>query len=92
MGIQHLNSYIRKNVSQNAIKQTKLSELSGKVIAVDTSIYLYRFLAEGALLENMYTMISLFRYYKIIPIFVFDGKAPIEKKKLLLENEIQKKL
>ena len=90
MGIQHLNSYIRKNVSQNAIKQTKLSELSGKVIAVDTSIYLYRFLAEGALLENMYTMISLFRHYKIIPIFVFDGKAPVEKKNLLQKRNTEK--
>jgi len=83
MGIQHLNSYIRKNVSKNAIKKLNLGWLAGKVIVIDTSIYLYRFLGEEALMENMYIMISLFRYYNITPIFVFDGKAPVEKNKLL---------
>ena len=67
-----------------------MSELCEKIIVVDTSIYLYKFLAEGALLENMYTMLSLFRYYKIIPIFVFDGRAPIEKNKLLENRNIEK--
>ena len=90
MGIQYLNAYIKKNTSKNAMMQINLSKLYGKVIAVDTSIYLYRFLAEEALLENMYTMLSLFRYYKIIPIFVFDGKAPAEKNKLLEKRNTEK--
>ena len=90
MGIQSLNAYIKKNTSKEAIRQTNLCELYGKVIAVDTSIYLYRFLAEGALLENMYTMISLFRYYKIVPIFIFDGKAPVEKTKILEKRKMEK--
>ena len=92
MGIQYLNTYIKNNVGRDAIIQTKLSDLSGKVIAVDTSIYLYRFLAEEALLEHMYTMISLFRYYNIIPIFVFDGKAPAEKNKLLQKRNTEKNI
>ena len=83
MGIPYLNSYIKKNTRIDAIKQIQLSTLSGKIIVIDTSIYLYRFMGEGLLLENMYIMISLFRYYNIIPIFVFDGKAPLEKTKLL---------
>jgi len=83
MGIQYLNTYIRNRVSINSIKKMNLKCLSGKVIVVDTSIYLYRFLGEEALMENIYIMICLFRYYNIIPIFVFDGKAPIEKNKLL---------
>jgi 5'-3' exonuclease len=70
-------------VSNDAIKQINLAWLSGKVITIDTSIYLYRFLGEDALMENIYIMISLFRYYNITPIFVFDGKSPIEKAKLL---------
>ena len=90
MGIKHLNSYIKSNASKNAIREIKFSELCGKVIVVDTSIYLYRFLAEGALLENIYTMLSLFRYYKIIPIFVFDGKAPAEKKKYWKNARLKK--
>ena len=28
----------------------------------------------GNLLENIYLMCSIFRYYNIIPIFIFDGK------------------
>ena len=56
-----------------------MSELSGKKIAVDISIYLYKFLSENVLLENLYLMISIFREHNIIPIFVFDGKPPVEK-------------
>ena len=56
-----------------------LSELSGKKIAVDISIYLYKYISENALLENLYLMISIFRTNNIIPIFIFDGKPPCEK-------------
>ena len=83
MGIQYLNSFLRKTATRSSIKKIGLAWLSGKVITVDTSIYLYRFLAEEALMENMYIMLSIFRYYNITPIFVFDGKAPVEKAKLL---------
>ena len=83
MGIKNLNSFIKSNVTKTAINKITIESLSNKVIVVDTSIYLYRFLAEEALLENMYIMLSLFRYYNITPIFVFDGKAPIEKAQLL---------
>ena len=92
MGIQHLNTYIRKSASREAIKKVGLSWLNGKVIAVDISIYLYRFLSEQALLENIYIMISLFRYYNITPIFVFDGKAPVEKKQLLEKRHYDKQI
>jgi flap endonuclease-1 len=60
-----------------------MSDLSGKKIAVDISIYLYKFVAENALLENMYLMLATFRYYGIVPVFIFDGKPPTEKKELL---------
>jgi flap endonuclease-1 len=83
MGIQYLNSFLKRNTNEHSIKKLKLNELYGKTIVIDTSIYLYRFLAEEALLDNMYTMLSLFKYYNIAPIFVFDGKAPQEKNKLL---------
>ena len=56
-----------------------LSELSGQKIAVDISIYLYKYISENALLENLYLMISIFRTNNIIPIFIFDGKPPCEK-------------
>jgi hypothetical protein len=83
MGIKYLNSFIKDNTGKNSIHKINLSLLSGKIIAVDTSIYLYKFLGEEALLENMFIMISLFRYYNITPIFVLDGKTPIEKAELI---------
>jgi len=89
MGIRLLNKYLRENAKQS-IKITHLSELSGKKIAIDISIYLYKFLAEDALIENIYLMITIFRYYNIIPVFIFDGKPPVEKKELI-KKRIQSK-
>jgi hypothetical protein len=82
MGIKHLNRFFRESAS-SAIKVISLSELSGKKIAVDISIYMHKYAAEDALIENMYAMLSIFRHYNIVPIFVFDGKPPAEKKELL---------
>jgi hypothetical protein len=36
-------------------------------------------------------LISLFRHYNITPVFIFDGKPPIEKKELLIQRRIEKK-
>ena len=90
MGIQNLNSYLRKYTTDKAINKITLKELSGKKIVVDTSIYLYRFISEDALLENMYIMISLFKLYNIVPIFVFDGIAPIDKNKTIEKRNNEK--
>ena len=90
MGIQYLNNYIRNNVKPHSIVKTSFKELENKVVVIDTSIYLYRFLSENTLLENMYLMISLFKYYKIIPIFVFDGKPPNEKLEIIQKRSNDK--
>lgn len=82
MGIRHLNRYLKENC-HDSIRCINMADLSGKRIAVDISIYLYKYEAEDALLENMYVMLSIFRHYNIIPIFIFDGKPPPEKKSLL---------
>ena len=82
MGIQHLNKFMRTNCP-DAIKSITLGQLKGKVIVVDTSIYMYRFAGDGKLIEGMYNMISLFRHYEIIPVFIFDGKAPQEKNDII---------
>ena len=68
-----------------------VSELTGKKIVVDISIYLYKYVAENALIENMYSMLSIFNYYKIIPLFIFDGKPPSEKRDLLIKRIKEKK-
>ena len=78
MGIRMLNKFLQDKC-KSSISRVNLSKLSGKKIAVDISIYLYKFLGDNALLENLYLMISIFRENNIIPIFVFDGKPPAEK-------------
>ena len=71
MGIKYLNSFLRKNCGNN-IALISLSALRHKTIVIDTSIYLYRYEMEGALIENFYYMISLFLHHKITPIFIFE--------------------
>lgn len=79
MGIRNLNRFLRKKCTTLSIKKKHLSDYRNKTIVIDTSIYLYRFNTDNALIENMYTMISIFRQYNITPLFVFDGKPPLEK-------------
>jgi len=89
MGIPQLNRYIIGNCKRG-VYDIDFSDVSGKVIAIDILIYLYKFASEDLLMENLYMMISLFRYYNITPIFVFDGKPPAEKSELLQQRADEK--
>jgi len=90
MGIKHLNRFLREE-TKDSIKFISLSEITGKKIAVDISIYMYKYASDGTLIENIYLMLTIFRYYNIIPIFIFDGKPPDEKKQLLIKRREDKK-
>jgi len=90
MGIKDLNKIVR-NYCKKSTKIISLKELSGKTIVIDISIYLYRFAKENTLIENIFLMISIFHYYHITPIFVFDGKPPIEKREILIQRIKDKK-
>jgi hypothetical protein len=81
MGIKHLNKYLIEKCK--SIKKIHLSEFKNIKIVIDTSIYMYKFMSENALLENMQKMIKMFHKYNITPIFIFDGKPPPEKRELL---------
>ena len=78
MGIRNLNRFIQQRCPDTSTR-IHLRDLSGKRIAVDTSIYMYRYSGEGALLENMYLMASVFRHYDIHAVFIFDGPPPPQK-------------
>jgi hypothetical protein len=82
MGIRCLNRFIQ-NRCVNGSFRVHLKEFTGKRIAVDTSIYMYKYSGEGALLENMYLMGSVFRHYNIHAVFVFDGPPPPQKTDLI---------
>ena len=90
MGIPYLTKFLKSNCSKKSIYTIPMSKLFGKKIAVDTSIYMYKFERENMLIPKFHQLISTFKYYKITPIFVFDGIPPIEKKDLLDKRRIIK--
>tara|TARA_Y100000991_G_scaffold214344_1_gene201870 strand:- start:1129 stop:2091 length:963 start_codon:yes stop_codon:yes gene_type:complete len=90
MGIKHLNKLIRSSCN-TALKKIHFSDLKNKKLAIDISIYLYKYQLENTLIESIYLMISLFRMYNIIPVFIFDGKPPAEKTELLRERKEKKR-
>lgn len=92
MGIKNLNRYLKDKCSKNAIYKTKLTTFEHKTLVIDTSIYLYQFIGENALMENMYLFISIMKSCKITPIFIFDGKPPQEKRELIKERSAKKKI
>jgi 5'-3' exonuclease len=82
MGVRNLNRFIQHKCP-DAASRIHLRDLSGKRVAVDVSIYMYRYSGEGALLENMYLMASVFRHYNIHAVFVFDGPPPPQKTEVI---------
>jgi len=91
MGIPYLNRFIREHCN-DIIKNIVMSKLVGKKIAVDISIYMYKFMENNQLIENMKLMLYVFKHYNIEPIFIFDGIPPTEKKELLLKRLADKKI
>jgi 5'-3' exonuclease len=92
MGIKYLNKLLLNSCNQESIRSgVSLSEFTGKILVIDASIYIYKFLEEKALIENMYLFVSIMIHHKIIPLFVFDGKSPPEKKDLLYERRMKKR-
>lgn len=91
MGVKELNQYLLKHCTDNAIKKTHFIHLKRKTVVVDISIYLYKFMADDNFMESLYTFLSLFKYYIITPIFIFDGKPPPEKWAALKKRRWEKK-
>ncbi len=82
MGIPKLNKLLMERCP-NSIEKMHIELFIDKRVAVDISIYLYKFLSDGDYMEHLYVFLSLFKYYRIVPIFIFDGKPPPEKYALL---------
>ena len=90
MGIKHLNRFLHKHCSANAIKHTNISIFQNKTLVIDTSIFMYKFLTtaktQQGIIEMFQRMVEMFQKYNITPVFIFDGKPPEEKTKLLKER------
>jgi len=82
MGVQYLNRYLQNNCCEG-ISFITLNDIRNKKIAIDISIYMYNYKSRGELIEYIYKMVIEFISRNIVPVFVFDGKPPPEKKLLL---------
>jgi hypothetical protein len=91
MGIRYLNSFLKKTC-RNSIRRIHLGELSSKRIVIDVSIYLYQFEGDGMLLDKMKRFITVLNEYNIQPLFVFDGKPPVEKMSTICHRREQRRL
>jgi flap endonuclease-1 len=91
MGIKHLNRYLLSKCSKNAIKRISLQQLFRKTVVIDAYIYIYKYLGEDRLIENMHTMVCQLLSQKIVPIFIFDGRPPEEKRDLLQQRREKRK-
>jgi flap endonuclease-1 len=79
MGVRHLIRFLKINGCDKCMVKIPLSDLKGRTLVIDTSIYLYKYKTGDKLMENFYLLVAKLVHYEIIPIFVFDGKPPPEK-------------
>ena len=79
MGVRDLN-YLIKRFNRTSIREMSLHGLKGKRIAIDIQLYIYKALIQGRCpIEYIHTQILHLERCRIIPIYVFDGKPPVEK-------------
>jgi len=86
MGIKLLKKLIRKN-APGCIKVFNINNLFGKTIAIDSSILLYKFRyfykEDNFHIIGFINKIIDFLSIGVKPVFIFDGKPPDAKKKVL---------
>ena len=101
MGIKGLTHLIREK-SPTAMESVSLSSFRDKKIAIDTSIFLYKSLAnvryngdylrnkEGKIVSHIVGIFNKTIQYLSVgiqPIYIFDGKPPDEKKECIQERK-----
>lgn len=91
MGIKNLNRFLVDKCKKSSICKKTMETLRNKTIVIDTSIYMYKYNAQDALIENFYLMLSTFHKYNITPLFIFDGKPPVAKYELLKQRKLEKR-
>jgi len=79
MGIRLLNRYL-KDSNVPCIQNASFSNLENKKIVIDIYNYIYRFLGNNRLLEELDIFCKILHKYNIRALFVFDGKYGEEKK------------
>lgn len=92
MGVQNLKVLLKRYGIKGICDTRELIHYAGKVIAIDISIYLYKFksMKQDEFIDLFVQQIHKLLKANIIPFYVFDGEAPNEKKEEL-ENRVKHK-
>lgn len=106
MGIKGLNKFLKSHLTEGkGIHNINSSSLQDKVLIIDASIYLYKFICaiknnstdiyseDGQIITHIQAILSrlmVLLKHKIKPVFVFDGKAT-KAKQDVLDNRACKK-
>ena len=80
MGIKKLHQILEK-YSPGCYETKHLSCYSFKKVAIDISLYLYKYkaIAGDRWVESFISLINSLRKWDVHPVFIFDGQAPKEK-------------
>ncbi len=91
MGIKNLNKFLRDK-SPNIFEQIHLSEYAFKKVAIDISLYLFKFKAVcgDRWLSAFINLISSLRRNEIHCVFIYDGQSPPEKEDEKAKRKLDK--
>lgn len=80
MGIKNLHQFLRKHCPDVYVQQ-KLSAYRYKKVAVDASLYMFKYktAAGERWISCFVSLLATLRKNEVHPVFVFDNGAPIEK-------------
>jgi flap endonuclease-1 len=98
MGIRGLNTFIKK-VCPECITTNLITKYEGKIFGIDASILLYKYrhisnIDNSCINSHIIGFINRILYYKrfnIIPVFIFDGIPPEQKKITLKKRQTIKR-
>ena len=81
MGIKGIREFLKKQCGETFEKLISFDELSGKIIVVDTSIFvcMYKIVYPDTFEEEFIKLFVSLLESGIDPVFVFDGNSPQEK-------------
>jgi flap endonuclease-1 len=83
MGVKGLSKLIKENIP-SAINKRKLSELCNSVVAIDTNYYIYKYtISTDDFIRKFASQYLHLTSFGIKPLYVFDGKPPSEKQRVI---------
>ena len=91
MGIKGLSKFLKEHIP-TSITTKKLDALSGQVIAIDTNYFMYKYtISTDDYIKKFASQYSHLVSNGIKPLYVFDGKPPCEKQKVLEKRKVNNK-